>query len=67
MHARISFFFVRHDQREKNEEIQTTRKEEKREKGKGNVKGKSRSTVSPWLFRLFDIGRVSPRQYRANN
>lgn len=34
MHARISFFFVRHDQREKNEEIQTTRKEENAKKEK---------------------------------
>lgn len=33
----------------------------------GGEDEKAAPTVSPRLFRLFDIGRVSPRQYRANN
>lgn len=58
---------VRHDQNERNKDIQMTRREEKAKKEEKRKEEKSRSTVSSWLFRLFDIGRVSPRQYRANN
>lgn len=60
--SRISFVMIKAERTKKSK-----RHGERTRKRKRSVKGKSRSTVSPWLFQLFDIGWVSPRQYRANN
>jgi len=68
VHAYFIFAdIVRHDQSERNEEIRTIPREEGYAKKEEKRKGKEPLDCLARLFRLFDIGRVSPRQYRANN